>query len=160
MKNSCSFLIVGLVFLAACSAPRQVVLEKEVIVLLHDTIHVTTPVPATTDTDTVAFDWVDGQEWLDSFLVEDSFSFAQVVAKLDTVAKKRTYKVTHGRKADTIYRDVPIVITDTIFVQVECPPTLPALPANGKFPWWWVLAALGALSIWWVGKSKKGKSVS
>lgn len=144
--KKCSFLIVCL-WLVACSAPRQVTLQLPQVITLVDTVFVNSPVPSTSNTGQVVFDDFSP---LDSFTVQDSFSFATVVVRHDTLWKTRTYTVTHGRKADTVQVMVPVTIRDTI--RIECPPTLPAMPTNGKFPWWWLLGLFGALSVWWAGK--------
>jgi len=147
MKKQCSFLIVCFSLLAACTAPRQVALD--VPVTIRDTIYVAAPVLPTESTATEVFSDLNP---VDSFTVQDSFAWATVVMVHDTIVKTRTYKVNFGRKVDTVYIEYPVVLHDTI--QVECPPTLPAMSEDGKFPWWWILASLGALSLWWVGKRK------
>lgn len=151
MKKVSLFIVV--VF-ASCSAPRQLApVTVEKIVTLHDTILVSTPVPATEKSENFIVDGWDGGDFFDTFTVEDSTSKATVIATGNRAEKKRSYYVTTTRKVDTIRLQVPIYIRDTI--TIECPPTLPALPSDGKFPWWWVLAAMGALSVWWVGKRRK-----
>lgn len=153
MKKQCSFLIVCLTLLVTACRPPQVVfkpVEVEKIVTIRDTITVAAPVPATSHTGTAIFP---EESPVDIFRVEDETSFAEVVMTNDTITKQRKYRVTHGRKADTVYLEQIIVLRDTI--NIECPPTLPALPTNGKFPWWYVLAAMGALLVWWTGKRKK-----
>lgn len=148
MKKGCSFLIVCLTLFTACHTPRQVVLEKTVTI--RDTIKVETIVPASVGEAVETFPI---ESSVDSFYLENSAAYVQVVMRVDTVYKVRRYAVKYGRKVDTIYQEVPVVLTDTI--RIDCPPTLPSMPTDGKFPWWWVLAAMGALMVWWVGKKKK-----
>lgn len=153
MKTRWLFLIVCSVLLAACKAPQQVVITKEVPVVVRDTIRVETPVPATINEENFEVDW-DGGNFLDTILVQDSTSFAEIIAEGDTTTKKRTYRVKHGRKTDTIYIEMPVILYDT--VKVDCPPTLPATPADGQFPWWQVLAAVSAVLLWLtVGRKRK-----
>jgi hypothetical protein len=149
MKATSSFLIVCLIF-TAC-APRQVVLEKEVIVTLRDTVRVAAPVPSTENTAVEVFPWDNPVDW---FRVEDSTSFAEIKMEVDSTAKQRRYTVKHGRKADTVIVHLPIVLTDTFYIKTGCRPC-PALPEDGGFPWALVLAALGGLLVWWVGRKSQ-----
>jgi hypothetical protein len=150
MKKSCSFLLVCL-FLTACRTPQQVVLKQTVTI--RDTITVLAPVPPT---ENVAVDWFPLENMVDSFFVEDSTSFAEVIMRVDTVERVRYYTVRHGRKADTVFVTVPIVLTDTFFIKTGCPPCPELMPESGKFPWALVLVSLGALALFFtVGRKKR-----
>lgn len=155
MRKACSFLIVCL--LASCKAPQQLVTKTETVIV-HDTLTlmVAAPVPATENTVDFFTPW---ENSLDSFFVEDSASFAEVVMRVDTTSRQRHYTIKHGRKADTVFVQVPIVVTDTVVVPVKCP-ELPIVPERGKFPWSAGLIFLAALVFWWVGKRKKESSSS
>ncbi len=156
MKRACSFLIVCLI-LAACHAPRQVVITEEKIVTIHDTIPVVTFLPPTSVTLDTFINW-SGEDFFDIITVEDSTSKAVVVATGNRAEGKRSYHVTSSRKADTVFQNIPIVVTDTFFITKACPPC-EEVPQDGKFPWWWLIGFLGALTVWWVG-NRKNKSES
>lgn len=152
------YLFVVVVLLASCFTPRQLVppVTIEKVVTVHDTITVAAPVPETTTTKDFVFEEWTGGDFLDSLVVEDSTSKATVVASCDTKTKKRNYKISTTRKMDTIKIEVPIIVRDTI--EIKCPacPTLPGVPTDGKFPWQWVLMAIGAVALWLsIGKKKK-----
>jgi hypothetical protein len=125
----------------------------EVPVLFHDTVYVTLPVPATVHEAQNSFPI---NNPVDFFIVEDSTAFAEIEMEVDTVGKRRNYNVKVGRKESNVSGNVSISCTDTLYVQ--CPPcNCPTLPASepGKFPWAVVLAALGALLVFFVGKRKR-----
>jgi hypothetical protein len=129
----------------------------EVPVLLHDTVYVTLPVPATVHEAQNSFP-IDNP--VDFFVVEDSTAFAEIKMEVDTVGKRRNYNVKVGRKESSVSGNVPISCTDTVYVQ--CPPcNCPTLPASepGKFPWALVLTSLAAVVLFFTVGKRKGESV-
>lgn len=151
MKKVVCF-IACLIFLAACKAPRQVVIEKQVIVEVHDTIQVVQELWRDTGSVTLL-----PLGDFDSIFMQMEKSWAIIKMQQDTTPKgekRRRYDVQVGNLPDTVW--IPVVVTDTIRIPFDCPPTLPAVPSDGRFPWAMVLAALTAVLLWYsVGRKKQ-----
>jgi hypothetical protein len=132
--------------LAACTAPRQVVLQA-VPVEIRDTILVERPIYR--DTGSVII--VPAGNY-DSLFFEWEKIWTEVVMEQDTVTRTRVYRVTSGTKPDTVF--IEVVLRDTLELEKECP-ALPAMPSGGGFPWGALLLFIGLLTVWWAGKTRK-----